>query len=328
MGEPNMRQNPIAEAKNIRAEASAWVLKHRDSGAWSEEDQAALDAWLARSPQHMVAYLRLDAVWNKADRLVALRGSTSEAPPARRGISPLMFRIAAAIAVAAVVGTASIAYLAKPHDRVFTTPVGGREVVSFSDGSRIELNTDTAIRTRMTTSERVVWLERGEAYFQVEHDAAQPFIVMVGDHRITDLGTKFLVRRDTGSLEVAVVQGRVRFDSPAMRTPLKPALLAKGDMVRATASTIFITHENAAITQRELSWRRGVLVFDKTTLADAASEFNRYNRDKLIIADPAVASMTIDGTFPVNNVRLFAQVVHDVLGLRVESRADESVILR
>lgn len=328
MGEPNLRQNPIAAAKEIRAEAAAWVLKRRDAGQWSDEDQAALDAWQARSPQHMVAYLRLDAAWNKANRLAALRGNVNETATSRMRISPLMLRIAAGIGFAAILGAASLAYLAKPQDRTYATPLGGHEVVSFADGSRIELNTDTAIRTRMTTKERLVWLEKGEAYFQVRHDAAHPFIVMVGDHRITDLGTKFLVRRDTVKLEVAVMQGKVRFDTPQTRTPLKPALLTKGDMVTATASTVFVTHESTGAAARELSWRHGVLVFDKTSLADAASEFNRYNREKLIIADPAVAGMTIDGTFPVNNVQLFAQVVHDVLGLHVESRADESVILR
>jgi hypothetical protein len=45
-----------------------------------------------------------------------------------------------------------------------------------------------------------------------------------------------------------------------------------------------------------------VLVFDHTTLADAAGEINRYNRAKLIIADPAAARLTIDGTFPTNNI--------------------------
>jgi transmembrane sensor len=328
MSDTKQKRVSFAEAKSIRAEAAAWVLKQRDTGQWSEADQAALDAWLAQSPQHMVAYLRLDTVWTRADRLAALRNFPPEAVQSRAHFSPLLLRIAAAFAIAALVGVATASYLLSPRERVFSTPVGGHEIVSFADGSRIELNTDTVIRARMTTDSRTVWLEKGEAYFQVKHDAAHPFVVMAGDHRITDLGTKFLVRRDTAKLEVAVMQGRVKFDTPDMRTPLKPALLTPGDVMTATASTVFITHENARAAAKELSWRRGVLIFDSTSLADAASEFNRYNREKLVIADPAVAGMTIDGTFPTDNVRLFARVVQDVLGLRVESRADESVILR
>jgi len=328
MSEANSQNRSSIAAREIRNEAAAWVLRRRDSDRWSEQDQAALDAWQAQSPQHMVAYLRLDAVWCRADRLAALRGVASKPVQPRGFFSPLIFGIAASFSVAAIITVAAANYLMQPRDRVFSTPIGGHETINFADGSRIELNTDTAIRTRMTTDQRVVWLDRGEAYFQVKHDPAHPFIVMIGDHRVTDLGTKFLIRRDTGKLEVAVLQGRVKFDSPNTRTPLSPVMLLPGDVVTATVSTIFVTRETTHAAAKELSWRRGVVVFDKTTLADAASEFNRYNHEKLVIADPAVASMTIDGTFPTNNVRLFARVVQDVLGLRVESRADESVILR
>ena len=52
--------------------------------------------------------------------------------------------------------------------------------MNFADGSRIELNTNTVLRARMTTDQRIVWLEKGEAYFRIKHDSTHPFIVMVG----------------------------------------------------------------------------------------------------------------------------------------------------
>ena len=54
--------------------------------------------------------------------------------------------------------------------------------------------------------------------------------------------------------------------------------------------------------QTELGWRRGVLVFYHTTLADAVDEINRYNTQKLVIADPVAAGMRMNGTFPANDV--------------------------
>ena len=78
---------------------------------------------------------------------------------------------------------------------MFSTEVGGHETVTFSDGTRIELNTNTVLRARMTTAQRTVWLDKGEAYFQVKHDPAHPLTVIAG-HRVTDLGTEFLVRDD------------------------------------------------------------------------------------------------------------------------------------
>jgi transmembrane sensor len=169
-----------------------------------------------------------------------------------------------------------------------------------------------------------VWLERGEAYFQVKHNSENPFVVYAGHHRVTDLGTKFLVRRDPGRLEVALIEGSVRFGAAAGNA--QSALLKPGDVATATTGTMFVAKESLKRLDNELSWRRGLLVFKHTTLAAAASEFNRYNRQQLIIADPAAASLTIDGTFPVNNVGDFAKLAEVVLGLKVEHHGGEIVI--
>ena len=59
-----------------------------------------------------------------------------------------------------------------------------------------------------------------------EHDAEHPFVVKVAGHKITDLGTKFLVRAGAGQLEIALMEGRARLDtadawnSAAFRSPI------------------------------------------------------------------------------------------------------------
>jgi transmembrane sensor len=325
MSDPSVEFTAAMSAKEIERLAAAW-LERREREDWSGEDQAALDSWLAESVAHRVAFVRVDAAWGRTEWLGALRPFTPEPGAERKWNSPL--RIAAAIAIAVLLGSVAAAYLLQPTERTFTTQVGGHETIAFADGSRIELNTDTVLRARMTTASRTLWLDKGEAYFQVRHDPAHPFIVMAGDHRVTDLGTKFLVRRDPGRLEVALLEGRVRFGAADGKPQSQSALMVPGDIVTATASTVFLTKESDRTLARDLSWRHGVLVFDNTPLADAAREFNRYNREKLIIADPAVASMTIDGTFPANNAQAFARVVRNALGLRIEKHGDESVILR
>jgi transmembrane sensor len=77
-----------------------------------------------------------------------------------------------------------------------------------------------------------------------------------------------------------------------------------------------------------LGWRRGVLVFDNTTLGDAAAEFNRYNRMQLVIADPAIARMPIAGKFPTTGVLRFADVVTHVFGLRVKTDREAMIVSR
>src|SRR3546814_5883417 len=59
---------------------------------------------------------------------------------------------------------------------------------------------------------RRVWLDNGEVFFEIAHDAAHPFVIFAGPKRITVLGTKFSVRRDGDKVSVSVLEGRVRID--------------------------------------------------------------------------------------------------------------------
>jgi transmembrane sensor len=319
-------ERSLMSAKELRTSAAAW-LERRVSGNWSEDDQAGLDAWLAQSPSHMTAYLRVDAAWNRTQRLAVLHRPASDVAGRNGWMFPLMLKVAAGFAALAVLGFVATNYLQRPQERTYSTPLGGRETVAFSDGTRIELNTNTVLRTRMTAAERTVWIEKGEVFFRVKHDAAHPFIVIAGNRRVTDLGTAFLVRRDTGRLEVAVMQGRVRFEAPSAQSASVTALLTPGDVATATAGTMLVTRKADTALAHELGWRRGMLILDDVTLAGAVEEFNRYNREKLAVSD-AVSGMRIGGTFRTSDVQLFARVVQDVLGLRVRNRGTDTVISR
>ena len=76
----------------------------------------------------------------------------------------------------------------------------------------------------------------------------------------------------------------------------------------------------------DLGWRRGVLIFQHTTLAEAAAEFNRYNTQRLVIGDEKTASLQINGTFKNDDAASFAGTARAVFGLRVEKHGDEIVL--
>ena len=93
----------LPNAKEIRERAADW-LQRRNFWNWSEADQAALDAWLAQSPSHRTAYLRVEAAWENTGRLSALRSirpAPRPAPKNRRAL-PLLMGVAAAAAIPAV----------------------------------------------------------------------------------------------------------------------------------------------------------------------------------------------------------------------------------
>jgi transmembrane sensor len=319
-----MSEAHMMSAKEIKTRAAQW-LERQERPDWSEKDRAELEEWLAQSTAHEVAYVRLESAWARTERLVVLRplaAAKANTPEqiGRKHFAPVLIRAAAVFTLVAALAVGAY-YTLQPLDRTYSTPVGGRETLTFADGTRIELNTNTVLRARMTTDQRIVWLNRGEAFFQVKHDATHPFIVMIGEHRVTDIGTQFSIRRGQNDVQVAVTQGRVTFDAPGVAS--QAALLKQGDVAVASAQSMSVTRKTTQALSDELGWRRGIIVFRHTTLADAAAELNRYNRVKLIVTDPLAARRTIGATFRTSDVELFARVAEVALGLHVADRGNE-----
>lgn len=319
-----------ASALSVKARAAEWLMERQLSENWSSDDQARLEDWLTQSPAHEVAFARMEATWSRTERLAAL--NPEEMPPAiadmRRNFGSVLLKLAAGFAIIGVIGIFASNFVFKPHDRVFSTSLGGHETVHFADGSSVELNTNTVVRARMTTEERVVWVDRGEAFFQIKHDTMHPFIVVVGNHRVTDLGTQFVIRRDENRMQVAVVQGRVWLEASDRQKDQHSTLLTPGDVAMATSQSVLVTTNQAQTLANELGWRRGVLIFNHTTLANAAAQFNRYNSQKIVVVDPVAANRTIGGTFPTIGVSDFVHLAQAVLGLHVTEKGETIVISR
>jgi transmembrane sensor len=316
---------PANSGGEIGARAADFLQRRRFL-RWTGADQAELDAWLEESTLHRVTFLRLEARAARIERLADLRP-----PSLNRTVSMSRFRFAiplfatlASLSLIAILGFAAEQYFLQPSDRVYSTEVGGRAVLRFADRTQIDLNTDTIVRFRMTGEERTVWLEKGEAYFRVSHDAKNPFTVIVGNHRITDLGTEFLVRRNADELAVALMKGRAQLVTEGARPQV--AMLSPGDEAVATPASLSFARKTPQELADELAWQRGVLVFHHTKLADAVIELNRYNRTKLVIDDPTVARMPIGGEFRIDNLDEFLRTMQVVLKLQV-GRAGNDILL-
>ena len=110
-----------------------------------------------------------------------------------------------------------------------------------------------------------VTLDKGEAYFEIKHDAAHPFVVVwPADHRIVDLGTKFLVRDEANGREVALVEGRASCDWRNVDTCIAALLNAGRRRRLPTGDTMFRDAQTSQQFGRILAGGSGVLVFDNT----------------------------------------------------------------
>lgn len=315
---------PVQSADEIEDRAAHFLARRRYTD-WRADDQTELEAWLAEAMSHRVAFWRLEATLARTERLAALRprNAVRIAPQSSRSSS--RFHLVAALGAAVATIIAGIYFIA-PSQTTYSTPIGGHEVLKLADGSVIELNTDTILRLK--SGERSAVLEKGEAYFQIKHDPARPFTVETSSHRVVDIGTKFLIRNDSGRFEVSLIEGLARVEPAQTSSGTASTLLKPGDVAIGQGGTLKVMRKRTSLVERELGWRRGMLVFDNTTLSAAAAEFNRYNRTKLLIADPAAGRLLIGAAFPANDVERFARSARVLLGVNVTRRDGDIVISR
>lgn len=326
MSEASVQRQANPKAEAVQSCASQW-LERRERGNWNGSDEEEFASWLAESPAHVIAYMRVEDIWNRANRLRALNHPDHGAAPIA-GRRTSFARSAAALVAIVLVSVAGIVYMRAPRDAIYATEIGQRRNVQLADGSRLELNTDTILRIGAQGQTRVATLEKGEAYFDIRHDSKHAFVVRVGANRVVDLGTQFSVRRDSGRIRVAVFQGRARFDLGESGAPARSTVLVPGDVAIAKSGMVDIAKVSPQILGDGIAWRRGELVFHFTSLADAAAEFNRYNRKKLSVEGSQIARMQIGGTFEMHDVTGFGRQVSRLLGIRADDRGAGIVLSR
>src|SRR3979409_493935 len=201
---------------------------------------------------HKAAFWRLEHAWQVADRIGALCARDIAPRPRRTGL-PLKWWQAGTLAASLLLAIAFVVLYSRPilspQPGVYTfdTGIGGHRIVPLVDGSRIELNTATILRTMISKKRRDVWLDRGEAFFEVAHIEASAFVVHAGPRMITVVGTQFSVRRDGDKVTVAVLKGRVRVEDPMRGESSATTTVTPGDVAIGLWVAIVLISKHTAV---------------------------------------------------------------------------------
>ncbi len=314
----------MSERENIEAEAADWLARV-DRGL-DGEGVAAFELWKDASTERRIRFIRLQSVWQRADRLAAMRRPRDVVPAPQRRLLWLT-AIAAVLVICAGFGL-SYLEMRKTATERFATAIGTQRSLNLADGTHVELNTDTVIHTSMASGTRTVQLDRGQAYFEVVHDARHPFVVIAGNRRITDLGTKFSVLRDGDRVVVVVKEGQVQVDFITPDHPEQvsaPVVAERNTVVIARDRETLITLKAAQDIDNAMLWRSGMLVFNQEALADVADDINRYNVRKIEVIG-AARDIRIGGSFRSDNIEGFKQLLRDGFRLKIVEADDKIVI--
>jgi len=323
----------------IDNEAAVWTWR-LDCGGLTDAERGELAAWLRQDARHRRAFDELGRTWSALERLrerPQQRRSEVLAPAVRRRFELRRYFASAAAALLVLALGASL-YLARPAGtEVFATTVGQQRHVKLADGSQITLNTNTLLTVSLTPAQRLIELRRGEAHFEVTHDAARPFLVHAGDTLIRDLGTQFEVRMHPDhDVDVLVNEGRVEVEGAGAAAAAANGragsggegsdsgwvrALTAGEQLRVAGPHLQLMSVSPQQIDDELAWREGALVFAGQPLSQAIPEVERYTRARIVLAGPAVGALRVSGRFRTNDVAGFFQALQEALPVRVTRTA-------
>ncbi|HEY1140399.1 MAG TPA: FecR domain-containing protein [Lysobacter sp.] len=308
-------------------EAEAWMARLMAPDC-TPADRAAFEDWLAQSPQNVQAWLEIERVQAmsaqlRSDEMLRAAVRAIRRQPAR----PFRAWVPAAAAAMLVVAVAAIWWGYEPETAAvpqhYATAMGEQSEVTLADGTVVLLDTGTQLTASFDSRQRVVELTQGRAQFVVGSDAQRPFLVKAGLSTVRDIGTTFQVARAEGAVDVGLLEGRVDVRTKNDRNV---ATLSPGETVRVDAQGRIGPKAPLDLTSAR-AWPQGDLVFKQRRLDELLTEMNRYSKQQVRLADPALGGLTVSGVFHAGDQDALVAVLERGWSLRAERRGVDEIIL-
>jgi transmembrane sensor len=275
-------------------EAVEWLVRVK----FGQATPAAHADWRRRSPAHDAAAREAEALWQDVGETRVAAAAARHRPLPQRAHPSRRLVVGGGIAASLAIGVVASGVIGPPAGLLsdHTTRIGERRRIVLPDQSIALLNTASALSVRYTAGARDLRLDAGEALFQVEKDAARPFIVHAGPGAARALGTTFAVRRADDEIRVVVSEGQVLVLAPgadAVRLAAGEGAAFGADGLHGAPGPL----DAAAAT----AWHRGKLIFNQRPLGEVVAELDRYHRGRILLADAELAGLPVTGVFGLDD---------------------------
>lgn len=171
------------------------------------------------------------------------------------------------------------------------TPKGGVYQLNLGDGTKIWLNTASAIRfpEKPGHRSRDVELLYGEAYFEVQHRTDAPFTVKTAAGVIRDLGTHFNVNTSIGDGHVAatLLEGAIQIETNNNIKRIKPGQQALFNGKKLSVHEVDV--------EEMIAWKDGYFMFDET-MASAMQKISLWYDVKIEYQDEGIKGIPVLAT--------------------------------
>lgn len=307
-------------SRAVLQQAAEWYARLRDGHAGA---QARMDwqQWLRAAEEHQIAWRYVEDIRCGFEPLRDVPSPRLTAHGLCAANDRLRARRRVLASAAALAGSGLLGWLGWRENLLpgyltawaadARTAIGEQRETALADGSRVWLNTASAIDVHFDARERRLRLLAGEIFIDTAPDARRPFLVDTGHGRLRALGTRFNVRQDDDETRLAVYEGAVEIRTASSdATRIVPA----GQQARFTKDDI--TSIETADFARE-AWTRGALVADNITLGEVVQELRRYRQGQLDVGDD-VAKLKVYGNFPIRDTDRVLAMLAGALPIRID----------
>lgn len=287
----------LASSLSAEKDSASGLLKR----FMADDGYDTINKWKETGMMDTDKEINVDKAWGKLyDRLEENGLINKPEYPRISFVKSTWFRIAATVLLILSLGTATMLIINKDKlsSKVIAETSGNQKnlEVALPDGSLIYLNRNT----RLTYSNnfgkhgRAVNL-KGEAFFEIAHDKAHPFIVNAGKARVKVVGTSFNVNtaNDAAEVEVYVSTGKVLLSDTSGNTniELDPGFIGtiKGEKPEKSINN----------NPNYLSWNTGLLVYNGQTLDVVFRDLKKVYDMEIVADDPEILGKT--WTSPIDN---------------------------
>lgn len=294
----------------IVEQASQWLMLHW-GGELDAQQRQAFATWEQAHPEHRRPWQRLQQL---QETFAAVPADCARAvlhdrpdPQRRAALKALGLLLVAG-------GSGYLLHEQRPWRAAFAqhrTATGEIRHMLLSDGTRLDLNSASAIDLRFSARERRIRLLGGEILLTSGHDANRPLIVESASGDVQALGTRFSVRELNGGTQVELFDGQLRV-SPRHGASV---YMSAGHSLWFSDSACGPMHP---ANPDSSSWSEGRLVAERQPLGHFLAELERY-RPGWIRCDAAAASLLLTGVFPLENTDNVLKALERTLPVRVET---------
>lgn len=254
--------------------------------------------------------------------------------------SQWIYRVAAMIILGALIGLGIYAYSGSNNQastqiaqitqqKTITTDDGEQKTIKFSNGSKIILNSNSAVKYTIASNQgsTINVLLEGEAYFDARDGSNHEgpvFNVETPDGVIKDIGTKFLVLVQRDRSRVVLQEGEVHVSTKSQKDAAQSVAMKAGQMLEFNKSKIL--EKKDVNSTFYTSWATGFMQFDQTTIKEFAGFVEQRFDVEVEVANPKFAGIKIDGGVYYRSLEELVRSVSKVAGIPVYQSADRDTV--